>query len=94
MNSKQILEVELPEKFHLLVDEFQMVLYNEEQAFALLPVFRKAFSVTAFSGSPVQKYHINYLQHFLPGAIVMRFPDIYARNLIEKPANICSSIRL
>ena len=82
MTSEQILKVQLPVKYHLLVDEFQIELYNEQRAFALLPVFREAVSVTAFSGSPVQKQHIKYLQYFLTDAVVIRFPDIYANSLV------------
>jgi hypothetical protein len=89
-----MLTVQLPEKYHLIVDEFQIELYNEQRVFAFLPAFRKAVSVTAFSGSPVQKQHVEFLQCFAVNATVIKFPGMYSNNLTEKHAQICPSLRL
>ena len=53
MTSEEAPTAQLPEKYHLLVDEFHVELYNEQRVFKFIPMFRKALSITAFSGSPV-----------------------------------------
>lgn len=67
-----------PVKFHVLIDEFQSVLFDDATCFDLLPLFANAESIVGLTGSPLNEDQIIFLQRAFIQTLFMKFSKVYA----------------
>jgi len=79
MVPQQLLMTRLPQKYHLIIDEFHNCFFNAG-IFELLPIFNKAMTLMAMSGSPLEKDKINFIQEATTASCVVLFKDEYPFN--------------
>ena len=90
MQPKTLEKVCLPEKYHILADEFQNIMFKHE-TFTLLPIFKKASSLLALSGSPLQSEHVKFIQKAMEGSLVTSFEDQNPYGCEEGETFICNT---
>jgi len=47
----------------------------KQESFQLLPIFRKASSLIALSGSPLEDAHVSFIQSAMKDSLVTSFAD-------------------
>lgn len=90
MTPTDLMMASLPATFHIVVDEFQLLLNKD--IVPIVPYFEQAISFVGVTGSPMPPTYRRLLEILHPDACIANFPDEYKFNTIEKDAIIVSTV--